>query len=84
MTRRMLIGLVLVSMVGSASYVGPRFRLRDPLRRTAVALAEAVSGAVSAQTRRPLQPDDIFALKTVGDPRISPDGAWGRLHGVVT
>src|SRR6185295_4303837 len=32
--------------------------------------------AVAAQTRRPLQPDDIFALKTVGDPRISPDGAW--------
>ena len=31
---------------------------------------------VVAQTRRPLQPDDIFALKTVGDPRISPDGAW--------
>ena len=30
----------------------------------------------SAQSRRPLQPDDIFALKTVGDPRISPDGAW--------
>jgi dipeptidyl aminopeptidase/acylaminoacyl peptidase len=23
-----------------------------------------------------LQPDDIFELKTVGDPRISPDGAW--------
>jgi dipeptidyl aminopeptidase/acylaminoacyl peptidase len=34
------------------------------------------SGAVSAQTRRPLQPDDIFLLKSVGDPRISPDGAW--------
>src|SRR5438045_6928766 len=30
----------------------------------------------SAQARRPLQPSDIFELKTVGDPRISPDGAW--------
>ena len=33
----------------------------------------------NAQTRadsRPLQPDDIFSLKSVGDPRISPDGAW--------
>ena len=30
----------------------------------------------SAQSRRPLNPDDIFELKTVGDPRISPDGAW--------
>src|ERR1044072_9337957 len=29
-----------------------------------------------AQTRRPLQPDDIFEVKNVGDPRISPDGQW--------
>ena len=29
-----------------------------------------------AQMRRPLQPDDMFELKNVGDPRISPDGAW--------
>jgi dipeptidyl aminopeptidase/acylaminoacyl peptidase len=38
----------------------------------------AVIGSVSfnAQTRRPLQPDDIFSLRSVGDPRISPDGAW--------
>jgi dipeptidyl aminopeptidase/acylaminoacyl peptidase len=36
----------------------------------------ASSGSLSAQTRRPLQPDDIFLLKSVGDPRISPDGAW--------
>jgi dipeptidyl aminopeptidase/acylaminoacyl peptidase len=34
------------------------------------------AGSFSAQSRRPLQPDDIFALKSVGDPRISPDGAW--------
>ena len=31
---------------------------------------------VAAQQRRALQPDDIFELKTVADPRISPDGAW--------
>jgi len=30
----------------------------------------------SAQSRRPLRPDDIFELRTVGDPRISPDGGW--------
>jgi hypothetical protein len=30
----------------------------------------------SAQTRRPLEPSDIFELKTVGDPRISSDWAW--------
>ena len=31
---------------------------------------------LGAQQRRALQPDDIFELKTVSDPRISPDGAW--------
>jgi dipeptidyl aminopeptidase/acylaminoacyl peptidase len=44
-------------------------------RRILIALA-VFSIAVSAQTRRPLEPSDIFELKTVGDPRISPDGAW--------
>jgi dipeptidyl aminopeptidase/acylaminoacyl peptidase len=36
----------------------------------------AAAGSFNAQSRRPLQPDDIFQLKTVGDPRISSDGAW--------
>ena len=42
----------------------------------------AVGGAprAAAQSRRPLEPADIFELKTVSDPRISPDlspdGAW--------
>lgn len=40
------------------------------------AVAVVVSVSLSAQSKRPLQPDDIFELKTVGDPRISPDGAW--------
>lgn len=40
------------------------------------ALAFVVSVSLSAQARRPLQPDDVFELKTVADPRISPDGAW--------
>jgi dipeptidyl aminopeptidase/acylaminoacyl peptidase len=40
--------------------------------------AAAVSCLVSlsAQARRPLQPDDLFEIRSVGDPRISPDGAW--------
>ena len=50
MTKRTLLGLALVAVLGSASF--------------------------NAQTRRPLQPDDIFSLKSIGDPRISPDGAW--------
>jgi dipeptidyl aminopeptidase/acylaminoacyl peptidase len=42
------------------------------------ASAYASGGAlrVAAQERRPLEPSDIFELKTVGDPRLSPDGAW--------
>ena len=34
------------------------------------------TSTLSAQSRRPLTPDDIFELKSVADPRISPDGAW--------
>lgn len=45
------------------------------MHRIVIALA-LVSIAVNAQTRRPLEPSDIFELKTVGDPRISPDGQW--------
>lgn len=50
MFNRMIIGLAIVGICGSASS--------------------------TAQSRRPLQPDDIFSLKNVSDPRISPDGAW--------
>jgi dipeptidyl aminopeptidase/acylaminoacyl peptidase len=39
-------------------------------------VALGLSATIGAQTRRPLRPDDIFELKTVSDPRISPDGAW--------
>ena len=39
-------------------------------------VASGIGRPFDAQSRRPLQPDDIFELKTVGDPRISPDGAW--------
>jgi dipeptidyl aminopeptidase/acylaminoacyl peptidase len=44
--------------------------------RVAPGVNGAISVLISAQTKRPLQPDDIFSLKTVSDPRISPDGAW--------
>jgi dipeptidyl aminopeptidase/acylaminoacyl peptidase len=43
---------------------------------SALPLSSVPPSLVSAQSRRPLQPDDIFLLKTVSDPRISPDGAW--------
>jgi dipeptidyl aminopeptidase/acylaminoacyl peptidase len=41
-----------------------------------LALSLSTLSPVAAQQRRALQPDDIFELKTVSDPRISPDGAW--------
>src|SRR5205809_7983257 len=42
----------------------------------AVFSLSSIGRTVAAQSRRPLEPTDIFELKTVGDPRISPDGAW--------
>jgi len=47
-------------------------------RMLAVVAVVVLFASVSfqAQSRRPLQPDDIFQLKSVSDPRISPDGAW--------
>jgi dipeptidyl aminopeptidase/acylaminoacyl peptidase len=46
-------------------------------KRTLIGLAfVSVIWPAAAQSRRPLEPSDIFELKTVGDPRISPDGAW--------
>ena len=46
------------------------------MKRILFAAFAVLAVSTSAQTRRPLQPDDIFQLKTVGDSRISPDGAW--------
>jgi dipeptidyl aminopeptidase/acylaminoacyl peptidase len=63
MSRRTVIALALVSLIWSGS-------------RSVSSVVSGFSQTVAAQTRRPLQPDDIFELKSVGDPRISPDGAW--------
>ncbi len=46
---------------------------------TGLALAALLSAPLAADTAdgpRPLKVDDIFALKAVSDPRISPDGLW--------
>lgn len=32
--------------------------------------------AIAAEGPRPLKVDDIFSIKTVGDPQVSPDGRW--------
>jgi dipeptidyl aminopeptidase/acylaminoacyl peptidase len=39
-------------------------------------LLAALAAPLRAEAPRSLKPEDIFALKTVGDPRISPDGRW--------
>ena len=44
--------------------------------RAALALTVLVTTPLAAQAPRPLKVDDIFSLKTVGDPRFSPDGRW--------
>ena len=41
---------------------------------SAVSLASLTAPA-TAQEKRPLRVDDLFALREVGDPRLSPDGA---------
>ncbi|HEX6900501.1 MAG TPA: S9 family peptidase [Thermoanaerobaculia bacterium] len=40
------------------------------------ALAVLLASPLAADGPRPLKVDDIFSLKTVGDPRLSPDGRW--------
>jgi dipeptidyl aminopeptidase/acylaminoacyl peptidase len=66
----MLIALALVSLVWSG------LSRTLPELSSVSSVVSGFSQTVSAQTRRPLEPSDIFALKTVSDPRISPDGAW--------
>ena len=48
------------------------------MKRSALIVTFALLAVTSlrAQERRPMSVDDIFELKTVGDPRISPDGQW--------
>ena len=39
-------------------------------------LSLVAAGPAAAQTRRPITLDDLFKLKSVGDPQVSPDGKW--------
>src|SRR5512135_1943131 len=56
------------------------FRTRDLLVLILLAGLGLSSGlapaAAQAPAKRPLSPDDIFVMKTVSDPQVSPDGAW--------
>jgi dipeptidyl aminopeptidase/acylaminoacyl peptidase len=41
-----------------------------------MALAHGLTGSAVAQTLRRLEPADVFQVRTIGDPRVSPDGNW--------
>jgi len=43
---------------------------------TAVALPLAAQPSAPAGAKRPVQLDDLYRLRTVSDPQISPDGGW--------
>src|SRR5690606_12188127 len=57
-------------MIGSATMFGGR---RLPALAIALVLAALVCDPVSA---RPVVAEDLYRIATVGNPRISPDGAW--------
>jgi dipeptidyl aminopeptidase/acylaminoacyl peptidase len=40
------------------------------------ALVPAIQSPVGAQAKRPLRSSDLYLLKDVRDPQLSPDGAW--------
>ena len=43
---------------------------------TLIVASFVATGSLKGQTRRALQPSDIYRLRDVGAARISPDGAW--------
>ena len=49
--------------------------MRTPPIFAALVLSAALAGP-GAAAPRPWTSDDILALKTVSDPRLSPDGRW--------
>ena len=54
----------------------PRTNVTLPLLLAGLIAWFAPVPAVSADGPRPLQPEDIALLRTVGDPQLSPDGAF--------
>ncbi len=44
--------------------------------RLALVLAAALTATLAAQGRRPLSVNDLFAIRGVSDPQVSPDGQW--------
>jgi len=47
-----------------------------PASLAAAAASPAPSPTPAAEAPRPLRPDDVWEMKRVSDPRLSPDGKW--------
>ena len=49
---------------------------RTALLVTSLCLVTTATAFLQAEEPRPVQIDDYFKLKSIGDPQISPDGKW--------
>jgi len=50
--------------------------MRTPLRSLTLALLVASPLAAQTPAQRPLRPNDLYRLRSVRDPQLSPDGQW--------
>jgi dipeptidyl aminopeptidase/acylaminoacyl peptidase len=51
-------------------------RLATPLLLPLLLLASSTIAGAQAAAKRPLRAGDVYQLRTVNDPQLSPDGAW--------
>ncbi len=54
----------------------PRFASSLATALCCLSLAAVLPAADAADEPRPLRLDDLYAIRSVGDPRVSPDGQW--------
>ena len=45
-------------------------------KRFALVLLAVLALVISAEAKRPVTPEDLFAIKDVGEAKLSPDGKW--------
>ena len=66
------------AFIDAGAHVAINGRTDDSVAAAIAALGEGDCrvAAQQAPALRPLRVDDYFALKNVGGPRVSPDGAW--------
>ena len=66
------------AFIDTGAHIAINGRTDDSVAAAVAALGEGDCrvAAQQAPALRPLRVDDYFALKNVGGPRVSPDGAW--------